>query len=331
VRSVYCILDANFNRAREALRVLEDIARFHDGDKSLTLALKAARHAIDRHARPVRRELLGARESGTDVGRESDPRVRAVRSVHEIAAVNFKRAEEALRTIEEVAKGRYPGMCRSAHLQRFGVYTLEKAFADPSRRLRAARLYVLLDPDVARGPLDRVAREALRGGADILQLRQKPRPDAGLARELRQIARDSLFIVNDRPDVALAAGADGVHLGAGDLPVAEARRTGLAIVGATTHSFAEARRAAGAGADYLSVGPMFATGRKPDLEPRGFEYLAPVKRLGVPFFCIGGITRENVRPGMERVAVCAGVVAQRNVAAAARAIRARLIGRPRRR
>ncbi len=191
-------------------------------------------------------------------------------------------------------------------------------------RLRAARLYVLLDPDVARGPLERAAREALRGGADILQLRQKPRVDVGLARALRAVARDALFVVNDRADVALASGADGVHLGAEDLPVGDARRLGVPLIGATTHGLVEARRAAAAGADYISVGPMFATPRKPGLEPCGFGYLAAARRLGVPFFCIGGITRRNVEPRMERVAVCGGVIDQPDVAAAARAIRRRL-------
>ena len=78
------------------------------------------------------------------------------------------------------------------------------------------------------------------------------------------------------------------------------------------------------GADYISVGPMFVTERKPGLAARGFGYLSQARRLGVPFFCIGGITRANVRPAMERVAVCGGVVLQKDPAAAARSIRRRL-------
>jgi thiamine-phosphate pyrophosphorylase len=241
-----------------------------------------------------------------------------------VAAANLKRAQEALRSIEELAKGRFPAMSREAHRLRFAVYVLERRFADPRGRLAAARLYVLLDPAVTARPLVRVAREALAGGADALQLRQKPRPDVGLARAIRGAAGEALFIVNDSVEVALACGADGVHLGAGDLPIADARRLGARVVGATTHSLAEARQAVSEGADYVSVGPMYATPLKPGLEPGGFRYLAGVKRLGIPFFCVGGITRRSVRPGMERVAVCSGVIAQADPEAAARAIRRRL-------
>lgn len=324
MRSLLRILDANLNRAREALRVLEDLARFHHDDAEAAASLKAARHGLDRLARPLAAELLRARDSGRDVGREGDLPVSGPRLPREVAAANFKRAQEALRSIEEAAKGRFGALAREAHARRYALYGLERRAADPRRRLEAARLYVLLDPAVARGSLVRVAREAVRGGADLLQLRQKPAPDLALAKALRAAAGNALLIVNDRPDVALAAGADGVHLGLEDLPIAEARRLGVGIVGATTHSLAEARRAVRAGADYVSVGPMHATPLKPDLEPRGWDYLAGVKRLGVPWFCIGGITRETVRREMLRVAVCGGVIGQKDPAAAARAIRRRL-------
>ena len=324
MRSVYRILDANLNRAREALRVLEDIARFHHDDAAAAAKLKDARHALDLTARPLSRDLLLARDSANDVGRDGDRPVEGPRPLRDVVAANLKRAGEALRTIEEIAKGRHPELSSEAHRRRFQLYTLEKELEDPRARLEAARLYVLLDPSVTSRPLPRVAEEAVRGGADILQLRQKPRVDLGLAKAIRAAAPDALFIVNDRVDVAMASGADGVHLGLEDMPVEDARRLGAGIIGATTHSLAEARRARSAGADYLSCGPMFATSLKPDLPPRGFSYLAALKKLDVPFFCIGGITRENATPALVRAAVCAGVIAASDVAAAARAIRSRL-------
>jgi thiamine-phosphate pyrophosphorylase len=324
MRSVYRILDANLNRAREALRVLEDIARFHHDDAGAASRLKEARHALDARARPLARDLLLARDSARDVGRDGDLPVKEARALRDVAAANMKRAGEALRTIEELAKGRFPGLSREAHRRRFELYVLEKELADPGTRLAAARLYVLLDPSVTSRPLPRVAEDAVRGGADILQLRQKPRVDLGLAKAIRAAAPDALFIVNDRPDIALASGADGVHLGLEDMPVADARRLGVGIIGATSHSLAEARQARAEGADYVSCGPMYATPLKPGLAPKGYSYLAALKKLGIPFFCIGGITRENAAPGLLRAAVCAGVIAAPDVAAAARAIRARL-------
>ena len=322
--AVLRILDANLNRAREALRVLEDLARFQRDDAALAASLKDARHRLDREARARARELLAARDAAADVGKDGDLPVAAPRPLGDVASANLKRAQEALRSIEEVAKGRYPSMARTAHALRYRLYEIEKGMADPRPLLRAARLYVLLDPSVTSRPLARVAREAVAGGADVLQLRQKPRPDLRLARAIRSAVPGALFVVNDDAAVALASGADGVHLGLEDLPIREARALGLGIVGATTHSLAEARRAVREGADYVSVGPMFATPLKPRLEPRGFEYLAAVKRLGVPWFCIGGITRSTARPELGRAAVCAGVIAERDVEEAARAIRRRL-------
>ena len=315
------LLDANLNRAREALRVLEDLARFDAGDARLSASLKAARHALDREARPHARALREARDAAGDVGRDRDVPVRGGRSAGEIAAANAKRAQEALRSVEEAAKGRFPSLAATAHRLRYAAYVVERELLDPRRRLASAKLYVLLDPSVAAGSLERIAAAAVRGGADVLQLRQKPRVDVGLARALKAAGRGALFLVNDDPGVALAAAADGVHLGLEDLPIAEAKRLGVGIVGATSHSLAEARRARRAGADYVSVGPMFATPLKPDLEPRGAGYLAAVKKLGIPHFCIGGITAENAKRSFTRVAVCSAVIGAKDPKAAARAIR----------
>lgn len=317
-------LDANFNRAREALRVLEDVARFELNHPPLTLELKAIRHELDSSARPHASLFLTARDPH-DVGRESD-----VAGARDVVASNFKRAEEAMRSIEEHARGRLPRVSSGAHGLRFRLYALEPRMRGPRARLFSARLYVLLDSAVARAPLGITAREALRGGADVLQLREEgsDRELLSLARRLSDLAheRGALFLVNDRADLAVASGADGVHVGKEDFPVEAARRVlgECRIVGATSHDLAEAKAAVRAGADYFSVGPMFPSSTKPGLAARGFEYLAAARRLGVPHFCIGGITPDNARPSMRRVAVCAGVIARRDVAAAARALRRRL-------
>ena len=321
------ILDASFNRAREALRVLEDSVRFEKESPAIAADLKCFRHDLDRMARPHARRFLAARNAAEDVGRNGD-----LPGKRNVLVANCKRVGEALRSIEEHARNDLPRVAAGAHRLRFRFYDLEQHMQGPRGRIAGARLQVLLDSSVSTIPLERAAREAIRGGADVLQLREKEATDRRLltlAKKLARIARAEgvLFLVNDRADVAVAADADGVHVGRSDLSIDAARKVvgGYRIVGATTHSLAEVRRAKGA--DYVSVGPMFPSSTKPGLPPGGRNYLAAVKKSGRTHFCIGGITRENVAPAMIRVAVCAGVIGRKNVAAAARAIRKKLAGR----
>jgi thiamine-phosphate pyrophosphorylase len=177
-----------------------------------------------------------------------------------------------------------------------------------------------VDTKLARGPIARIAHRIARAGADILQLRCRNVPDREqikLATDMIRAVRDAspaLVIVNNRADIAIEAGADGVHVGVRDLPVLACRRIlgRKAIVGVTTHRAREAALAAREGADYLSYGPFYATALKPRLAPRGDSYLAAVKRLGLPFFAIGGIAPSNIkalrRKGIDRVAVCSAVL-----------------------
>src|SRR6266566_8456449 len=151
--------------------------------------------------------------------------------------------------------------------------------------MRLPALYAIVDPlDTGRDPAA-LAAALLRGGARVVQLRW---PEAS-ARELlaaalaiRPLARaaGALFLVNDRPDVARAAEADGVHLGQDDLPVAAARRVLGAggRIGVSTHDLEQARAAEAAGADYIAVGPVYATTTKPDaLAPRGLALVSAVR------------------------------------------------------
>jgi thiamine-phosphate diphosphorylase len=162
-------------------------------------------------------------------------------------------------------------------------------------------LYVITDPHLGGGHL-MGARAALQGGARIIQLRDKEATTRQLveyAQSLRTLTREygALLIINDRLDVALAVEADGVHLGQDDLPVALARRIAgeRLIIGVSAETVEEALRAEADGADYLGVGPMFATDTKPDAGvPVGPERLRAIKeRVSIPVFGIGGITLQN--------------------------------------
>jgi len=196
------------------------------------------------------------------------------------------------------------------------------------------KLYLVATPRPAQPEREFLARigAALEGGVDVLQLRCKnldALPYIRLAERTLVLARDAgvPFIVNDRPDVALAAGADGVHLGQGDLPVEWARRvlTGAgAVVGRSSHEAAHAERAVAEGANYFAVGPVWETPTKPGRPAAGLSYVRTIAQRGlaVPWFAIGGITLENVgqlcAEGATRIAVVRAILDAPDPAAAAR-------------
>jgi thiamine-phosphate pyrophosphorylase len=162
-------------------------------------------------------------------------------------------------------------------------------------RLRAARLYLICD-DRPDGFLD----AALRGGVEIVQLRMKNAREDEIVTAGRRFARvcaarHALFILNDRPDLVAACDADGVHVGQNDVPVAEARAAvgRSRLVGLSTHSPAQIDAALGA--DYIGVGPVFATPTKPGRSAVGLELVRyAALHAPVPFFAIGGIDVHNV-------------------------------------
>ena len=191
-------------------------------------------------------------------------------------------------------------------------------------------LYVVLDRAAAGGrDLVDILDAALAGGSRLIQLREKEWPSGRvlpLAERLRArcAAAGATFIVNDRVDLAVAAGADGVHVGQDDLPARAARpllRAGM-ILGVSTHSVAQARAAQADGADYVAVGSMFPTRSKAEFELVGTELLRKLRgEIRVPLIGIGGITHANVgeviAAGADGVAVISAVCAAADPRAAA--------------
>ena len=192
-------------------------------------------------------------------------------------------------------------------------------------------LYVVLDRTASVGRnLEEILEATLAGGCRMIQLREKEWPSGQLlplAERLRDRCRraGATFIVNDRVDLALAAGADGVHLGQDDLPPHAARpllRAGM-ILGLSTHSAEQARAAQAAGADYVAVGSLFPTLTKPDFQLVGPELIRAIRpEIRSPLVGIGGVTRENVaeviRAGADGVAVISAVCGAPDPAAATR-------------
>jgi thiamine-phosphate pyrophosphorylase len=204
-------------------------------------------------------------------------------------------------------------------------------------RARQWRLCLLLTLAQCRLPWETVLAQAISGGVDAVQVREKSLAGRALVAHVRAVRamcapRGVAVIVNDRLDVALAAEADGVHLGTDDLPLCDARRIagGAFLIGASTHSLDEARAAIAAGADHCGVGAMYESSLKPGLAPSGEAYLrAFVQEFPhVPHLAIGGIAPGRVaalaRAGCRGVAVSSAICGAPDPAAVARAIVAEL-------
>lgn len=330
-RDILRIIDANCNRAAEGLRVIEEYARFVRNHAGQSGQSKALRHALEQALHDARITLplrLVSRDTSGDVGtshavQSTEHRQRAI----DVAHANARRVAEALRAIEEYAKPTSPQLSEKMAKIRYQLYELEKSLIRSANdRLARVRLCVLITESIA-GP-DWLARaeSALRGGAEMLQLREKDLSSRELlerAKRLRDLCDryDALLIVNDRPDIARLARADGVHVGQSDLSPADARRVlddsldQNAIVGVSTHSVEQAMKAQADGADYLGIGPMFPSRTKPRDFVAGAEVGMRVQSaVDIPVLAIGGIDETNLptltAAGIRRIAVTASVIAQ---------------------
>jgi thiamine-phosphate pyrophosphorylase len=334
------VLDAGANRAREALRVLEDYARFVLDDAFLTGELKRLRHDLTAALIAYAPHLLEARDTEGDVGTGlTTPAEHTRGSLAEVVRANGQRLQEALRSLEEFGKVRDARLGEAVEQVRYRAYTLERALAvgaDARRRLADARLYVLLSGAGCTAALNWTIAEAAAGGAGVVQLREKGLCDRELLERCRQVRRWTrkagvLFIVNDRADVARLMGADGVHLGQDDLPVHEARRLlgPDALIGVSTHTVEQVRRAVLDGASYIGVGPTFPSGTKEFAELAGLKFVREaLPETTLPAFVIGGVNAatvgEAVAAGARRVAVGEAVARADDPRAAAAALVAAL-------
>jgi thiamine-phosphate pyrophosphorylase len=198
-------------------------------------------------------------------------------------------------------------------------------------RLRSSRVYLVLEAAAAHA-----VEPALRGGVDVVQLRDKDASDEEIVRvgrELRALcaSHGALFLVNDRPDLAVACDADGVHVGQDDMPVDEARAiVGRdRIVGTSTHSPDQVDAADASDADYYAVGPVFETPTKQGRPGTGWDLIAyAAGRASKPWFAIGGMDPETTRAaasaGARRVVVVRAIRDAADPQAAARAVRSAL-------
>lgn len=349
-RAVQRLLDANLDRAREGLRVLEDWARFGLDRADLVVRTKDLRQRLG----AVHGDHLKlARHTATDPGAGmAHPAQRERLQPEQVLAANAGRVQEALRVIEEFGRVQEPDLAAEATAVRYVLYDLEVDLLRASRLrgsgaerralLRRCHLYLVSSPVPN---LEAMVEAALQGGVRLLQYRAKPEAtnaEGALltdgerlqqARALRQLCarHGALFIVNDRIDIALAVEADGVHLGQGDLPPAVARQLlgPERLIGRSTHAIEQLRQAVADGCDYAGVGPVNATPTKPGRQPVGLAYVRQAAAdCPIPFFVIGGIDAAALprvrQAGASRVAVVRAITEAADPAAAARELLAGL-------
>lgn len=293
------ILDANLDRAREGLRIIEEWCRFGLNDATLTEQIKHLRQTLGSwHSIVLRQSRDTPGDPGTAL---SHPQEEQRDTLQTVVQVNCCRVQEALRVLEEYGKLYATEMADGAKQMRYQLYTLESQLLGYGlrQRLARARTYLVTAPD---DNLLAIVEAALQGGIDIVQYREKSADDEvrlQLASKMKGLCQqyDALFIVNDRVDIAAVVGADGVHLGQQDLPMAAARRIlgPLPLVGRSTTNPTEMTRAIDEGADYIGVGPVHATPTKPGKAAAGYEYIRyAVEQASMPWFAIGGIDLTNV-------------------------------------
>lgn len=341
MEALHRLIDASANRAREGLRVMEDIARFVLNDAGLTGSLKSVRHDLRVLVAglPVRgADLLAARDTPGDVGTAISTPGELARpdALPDLATAAAKRTQEALRSLEESAKALGQDG-KGFEAARYRMYDLERSLmlrlAPPCPQWKMCVL-VTRDLCVHHTP-DEIIRLAAAGGADCVQIREK---DMGDAERLDHTARlvgvcrsaGVHSIVNDRPDLARLAGADGVHLGQTDLPVPAARSVlgARRWIGVSCSTIEHARRAAADRADSVGLGPMFPSTTKPKPGLSGPDLVRAVvadsATARLPHLAISGITPANigllVKAGCRGVAVSSAVCGAEDPRAVCRAI-----------
>ncbi|WP_448598972.1 thiamine phosphate synthase [Thermoleptolyngbya sp.] len=334
--AIHRILDANLDRAREGLRIVEEWCRFGLNDASLTAECKDLRQRL---AQWHTTDLRAARDTPSDPGIDLTHAAEMERpSLDALLQANLCRVQEALRVLEEYSKIDRPEMAAACKQLRYRVYTLESKLMGRShdrlmQKLRRSPLYLVTSPHEHLLP---IVEAALQGGLSLVQYRDKNADDPTrlqLAEKLCHLCRryDALFLVNDRVDIALAVDADGVHLGQQDIPIALARQIlgPNRIVGRSTTNPEEMQRALDEGADYIGVGPVYETPTKAGKAAAGLDYVRyAATHSPVPWFAIGGIDAENLgavmAAGATQVAVVRAIMQSQQPMQATQALLARL-------
>ncbi|XZE45987.1 thiamine phosphate synthase [Pirellulaceae bacterium SH467] len=316
--------DANLNRAHEALRTLEDLARFRNLPL-LQQAYKETRHLLQSSIQSWdANALLIARDAQGDVGRtfKTPTELQRPSAFFDVAAAASQRLQQSLRALEEVAKVLYPASAPSIEAIRYRAYDLNASLQLSLQRdrdfLGNAKLYVLADCTPSLKDFQSRIEAIARSGADLIQLREKEKDAAEILTyahaAIEAIApHTTRLIMNDRADLAVLANSFGLHVGQTDLRLDQARKivSASSIIGLSTHSLEQIQSAIEQGADYIGCGPTFPSTTKHFDAFAGIPFLRAAAPLAteaqLPAFAIGGIREENLdqvlETGFQRVVV----------------------------
>ncbi len=300
---IYQILDANLDRAREGLRVLEDWARFGLGKEKYVERIKNFRQILGKNHLKVYKQSRNHIEDKCK-GLTHQEQINRKTS-EQIISSNSGRVQEALRVIEEFSRLHNHELSKIASVIRYEIYTIEIDLLSLSKRkeseeiLKENDLYVITDQ---KDNLLEIVEEILIAGARIIQHRFKKGNDKDHLQEAIQIKNlckryNALFIINDRVDIALASNADGIHLGQDDLDIKTARKLlgDSRIIGISANNQIDISDAIKDECDYIGIGPVFETSTKKDKKPLGIEKIKDLtKDLNIPWFAIGGVTKKNI-------------------------------------
>ncbi len=300
---IHQIIDANLDRAREGLRVLEDWARFGLGGNDYVTKIKNFRQILGKNHLEVYKESRNYIEDKCKGLTHQEQIKRGTPS--QIISSNSARVQEALRVIEEFSRVHNNELSNIASKIRYEIYTLEIDLLSLCKLnksgeiLKENDLYVITDQ---RKNLLKIIEEILNAGVKIIQHRFKTGTDKDNLQEAIQIKNlcekyNSIFIINDRVDIALASNADGVHLGQDDLGLKTARKLlGYSkIIGISANNEIDISNALKDGCDYIGIGPVFETSTKKDKKPLGIEKIKTLtKDINIPWFAIGGVTKNNI-------------------------------------
>ena len=319
------IVDANLDRAREGLRVLEDWARFALGRKDLVKSIKNFRQILGKHHLKLYKE---SRNFITDeCAGLSHPEQFKRMNANSIISSNAARVQEALRVIEEFSRDHNQNLSKISSQIRYEVYNLELVLLEAQSNYSLRKIlnendlyFITLDTE----NLFEKIKNVLEGGIKIIQLRLKKGKDVDnlqFAIKVRELCNTygALFLINDRVDIALACKADGVHLGQDDMDIKSARDIlGFSkIIGISASNELDIKKAIQDGCDYLGIGPVFLTTTKKEKVPLGIDTLKSLTNdISIPWFAIGGIKQENIsllkENNIRKVAVITDLINSKN-------------------